>query len=665
MKEYDRSRPWNKDVLGTQSLPLINDDADTIRVEAGPGTGKTFGLVRRVQRLLHPDGLNVSGRDVLVVAFNRVIAKDLAEEIEAELKGMPHDGDPEVRTVHGLCLDVIGPPLRMILPTERECMIYDCLERHDSLRSQYRDFEMADQALRDHEAGHVDHTALWQAARDWLHQHQAQLVSDLPRLLLERLKEDDVPDRTFQHVIIDEFQDLTAAEQELFLRLRRSGGQLVALGDRKQSIYRFRGNAPEGLAQLTPGLHGIASLTDLGLRECTRCPSNVVAAANQLMSLEGDGMVAGRPETGAVHVVVWKSVEAEAAGMAGAIAANIAAQPVNHKHLAMVSRRRFGFMLRDKLAEVVPGLAVDLSFSEGVLDTWPAREAFLYLSLRVAPDAPSWRAWLGYQNPSKNRGPLASARNAAAYLALLHASHDEITGDVLKQLAAEPREKRRGSGGSNVWDRAVRFADLSGQIEWPVEDAGACLESVFDPNKWNAQSDEEKASAALDMGLIKKKALERLAELPEEWTAERKMRAVVETLRYHIATREPFESKSGSRLKITTLWGAKGVTADHVAVVGLCAEALPGERRPEYPGTNAEYLAEQKRLFYVSLTRAKKTLVLSRAKGIHPWKARPLGLSLKSANVGDKWAKLDPTPFLRDIQGFLPDAVRGEAWAGI
>ena len=37
--------PWNKDVEGEFTLQLINSDERIIRVEAGPGTGKTFGLV--------------------------------------------------------------------------------------------------------------------------------------------------------------------------------------------------------------------------------------------------------------------------------------------------------------------------------------------------------------------------------------------------------------------------------------------------------------------------------------------------------------------------------------------------------------------------------------------------------------------------------------------
>jgi hypothetical protein len=57
------SKSWNKGVRGTQVLPLINNDAETMRVVAGPGTGKTFGLVRRVERILHPEGLAADGQD--------------------------------------------------------------------------------------------------------------------------------------------------------------------------------------------------------------------------------------------------------------------------------------------------------------------------------------------------------------------------------------------------------------------------------------------------------------------------------------------------------------------------------------------------------------------------------------------------------------------------
>ena len=51
---FDMCPSWNEGVRGEQVLPLIELDAPTIRVEAGPGTGKTFGLIRRVERSSTP-----------------------------------------------------------------------------------------------------------------------------------------------------------------------------------------------------------------------------------------------------------------------------------------------------------------------------------------------------------------------------------------------------------------------------------------------------------------------------------------------------------------------------------------------------------------------------------------------------------------------------------
>jgi superfamily I DNA/RNA helicase len=78
--------------------------------------------------------------------------------------------------------------------------------------------------------------------------------------------------------MVDEFQDLTPGEQELMFRLRRHGGQLVALGDPRKSIYRFRGNDRQGLAKLEKLVGEGGVVTDVPLKQCQRCPSQIVVA---------------------------------------------------------------------------------------------------------------------------------------------------------------------------------------------------------------------------------------------------------------------------------------------------------------------------------------------------------------------------------------------------
>ena len=131
------TKPWLEKVQGNQVPQIINLDDDIILVEAGPGTGKTFGLVRRVQRILHPQGLGVPGAEVLVVAFNRAIAKQLRQDIDDCLEYSPHEGEPVIRTVHALCLEVMGSNLRILLPHEEEAMIFDVLCQYQQLRTKY------------------------------------------------------------------------------------------------------------------------------------------------------------------------------------------------------------------------------------------------------------------------------------------------------------------------------------------------------------------------------------------------------------------------------------------------------------------------------------------------------------------------------------------------
>ena len=137
---------------------------------------------------------------------------------------------------------------------------------------------------------------------------------------------------------------------------------------------------------------------------------------------------------------------------------------------------------------------------------------------------------------------------------------------------------------------------------------------------------------------------------------------MVKRLRHQIATNESISTGEPSNLQVATLWGAKGITAEHVYILGACQEALPGQRRDEYPGTDADYVDEQRRLFYVSITRAKETLGISRALHVGRGPAKQLGLTI---TTGSKfWGDLKMSSFLHDVMNVLPNALPGESWDG-
>ena len=78
MTDKTHGPPWLEGIEGEFLPPLILSDSPVIRVVAGPGSGKTTGLKRRVQRLIQGD--EVSAAKIFIGTFTRAITKELAGE---------------------------------------------------------------------------------------------------------------------------------------------------------------------------------------------------------------------------------------------------------------------------------------------------------------------------------------------------------------------------------------------------------------------------------------------------------------------------------------------------------------------------------------------------------------------------------------------------------
>ena len=203
------------------------------------------------------------------------------------------------------------------------------------------------------------------------------------------------------------------------------------------------------------------------------------------------------------------------------------------------------------------------------------------------------------------------------------------------------------------------------RFQWDAEDGIRLLNEVFNPDEWNASESPDPVTATLDMKEILLKACDIYEELDQEHsdlTVKQKLAEIAVQLRYQIATREPLVPSEQSDLRIATLWGAKGATAHHVYVIGLCNEAIPGLRHDGYPGTKLKFFQEQQRLFYVSITRSKETLVLSRSESIPHGDAARLGFAQGKEFRYKR--KLNMCNFLQEIRDCLPRSQKGEDWAG-
>jgi len=154
----------------------------------------------------------------------------------------------------------------------------------------------------------------------WLRFHQAMLIGELVPEALRYLRNNPGCEAraAYDHVIVDEYQDLNRAEQDLLQLL--SGDRAIALvGDVDQSIYHFRHANPDGIQTYNtryPETH------DEILNECRRCPTRVVAIADNLISYNHPDARGPRlhpkpgNKPGKIHIVQWDTIEEEATGLA-------------------------------------------------------------------------------------------------------------------------------------------------------------------------------------------------------------------------------------------------------------------------------------------------------------------------------------------------------------
>ena len=201
------------------------------------------------------------------------------------------------------------------------------------------------------------------------------------------LESEDIPRGQFDHVVIDEYQDLTAAEQELTNLIYSDEGSLTVLGDDDQSIYGFRFSHPDGITRFHEQWPDRSCL-DLTFAANRRCGDRILRVANLMMAEAGSRkppMIPNSGREGQLTAVQWRTLDNEIAGLAQHIR--------RHKEesfLVLVPRRIIGHRLRDAI-----GSDARTAFAEEALEHPIAQEAFAAASMLADPDdRAATRTWL-------------------------------------------------------------------------------------------------------------------------------------------------------------------------------------------------------------------------------------------------------------------------------
>lgn len=629
-------RPWDEGLAGP-ARRVAASNASPLRVTAGPGTGKTYALMRRIARRLQ-EGAFPQG--ILAVTFTRTAASDL----QAELMRLQTDGADRVRagTLHALCFSILsredvliltGRHPRPLLAFEEKFLIADLSHelgpgRRECTR-RLQAFNAAWARLQSDEPGwpqDAEDRRFYHALLGWLRFHRAMLIGELVPETLRFLRDNPaLPYRhTFHHVLADEYQDLNRAEQVL-IDLLAEDGTLTVVGDEDQSIYSFKYAHPEGIREFQ-------AAADEPLEECRRCPVTVIEMANALIANNPDRAprelrpAEGQP-AGEVYIVQWPSMEAEAAGIADFITRRVADGRVQPgRVLILCPRRQFGYAVRDALRHrAIPAHSF---FQEEALEGDPAnperlqsQQAFTLLNLLAdRQDRVALRCWCGFGSQSLRAGAWRRLR-----------AHCEATNqepwDVLLQLAAG--ELALPHVGSLVAPFR-QLCEILRELEGLVGDA--LLDTVFPPNEDWADP------------------IRRLAEklVVDDMTAADIRDA------FRTAITQPEMPTDVEYIRVMSLHKSKGLTADLVVVMG-CVEGLIPAINNDLPLPDQDnLLREQRRLFYVAVTRTRQTLLLSSVLRL------PMDVAYRMGATIRQGGRTIASRFLGDLGPAAPRPIPGE-----
>ncbi len=469
--------------------------------------------------------------------------------------------------------------------------------------------------------------------KDWLMFHRAMLVEELVPVTLGYLRNNpEGGERSaYSHVLVDEYQDLNVSEQE-FINLISTNAKLTIIGDENQSIYSFRHAHPEGITDF-----GVKhpSTTDVTLDICWRCPKNIVELANSLIShneQKTNRELRAHPsnELANINIVQWPTMEQEAKGIA-AIAKELVQQELVEpgRILILAPRKQFGYAVRDALRSIeTPAHSF---FKEQELEGNPKKlpesqvqQAFTLLTLAANPeDHVALRCWCGFGSQDLRAGAWSRIRDLCTE-----------KGVTLPQLVTQVQNgKTTVPYGSQVTKRLV---ELSALLEELLPLQGQALFDRLFPE------DDPEFEQIRDV-------------MSEVFDAEEDARSILDQLRQNITQPElPTDVKY---VRVMSLHKSKGLTADLVFVMG-CVNGLI----PKYPENvsardSQRDLEEQRRLFYVAITRARKYLVISSARMLPIEMAFKMRLTFQQSRNG--FAGTIASEFLNEFGPTRPTPITG------
>lgn len=595
--------PEQKEAVLSVEGPLL--------IVAGAGAGKTKTLVSRILHLIHE---GVSPQEILAVTFTNKAAKEMRNRIESALgadanlnQPISLSEKPFVSTFHSLGVHIIKENARLI-GLNRHFTIFDrgdslgavrdalkaldldpkqwepgkllsVISREKGKGRSYRSF--APEGERDFYGKILG--AVWEKYDEALAREHALDFDDLLLKTLELLRSHEEILKSYstrwRYIHIDEYQDTNMVQYDIAKLLAQEHKNICVVGDVDQSIYSWRGADYKNIMRFEEDYPNAKVIL---LERNYRSTKTILDAANAVIqknTLRKDKRLYTENHSGEKIALYGSFDEEDEAYFVARTAGSLIRNGISPDEIAVLYRANFQSRILEEamISEGVPYQVLGTRFFERS----EVKDILSYLGAALNPEG------LADVKRIINRPPRKLGK--VAVLKIFSGQEAELPNTAresyarFKMVLQKIREKIDTGRPSEIVYAAVIESGMKKYLE---EGDGSDIEAL--ENIAELVSVSQKYDYLPGRGGIEKLLEDAALQSDQD---------------------EIKEEKRG--VKLMTVHASKGLEFEYVFITGLEEGLFPHERNSEKE--SVEEMEEERRLFYVALTRAKKKLYLSYA----------------------------------------------------
>ena len=603
-------------LLNPQQLEAVHATEGPVLILAGAGSGKTRVITYRVVHLV--EGVGIRPDSILAVTFTNKAADQMKFRVRNLLQGS-RSGDPLISTFHSFCVRLLRREIHE-LGYSRDFTIYDDSDQMQVVKASMKDLKIDEKivsarTIQSRISSAKNHGKTpeklteesWEPSweftaavfRDYDKRLRKSNALDFDDLLIKSVeifdKSPEVANRysaRYPYVMVDEYQDTNRQQYRLVRYLTSTHSNVCVVGDEDQSIYSWRGADIQNILSFEKDF---PSVRVIRLEQNYRSTKTILAAASAVVAnnemRKGKSLWTQNPPGERITYMEASDSDEEAMFTAERILGYQKSRP--DARIAVLYRTNFlSRVMEEKLRRYNMKYRIAGGFS--FYERAEIRDMIGYLTIALNPQD-SVHVLRVINSPVRGIG--------------------KSTTDTLQEIAVD-RE-------TSVWG-AIRIAIE--ELRFPTRTIRA-LESFYQmvesfiqaaPELSNAQLLEKIVTATKYVEVLHEEgteeAMNRVENIRELLTAAEESQERGEQLRDFldhaalVSDQDSYDEQAP--ITLMTLHTAKGLEFPVVFIMGLEEGLFPHSRSIG----DANQLEEERRLFYVGMTRAEEKLFLSSAR---------------------------------------------------